>query len=861
PEGKGQVRAVWGTQVELSAKSSKPLAQAELRLEPSGTVPAKLGGNGTEVFASFLLQDSGSYWIALRDRDGFENRQASRYEVRVLQDQPPDVLMERPSSDIEVTPAADVLLRVVIKDDWGIQDVTLHHTGAISEGSTTDVLLWSSTERPRRQVVDYTWHLAELGLSPGSTLSYHVSARDRDELRGPNVGQSRQLRLLIVTPEDLARRLEEKLLFVYQELERLRKLQVEARTQVAGLRERLQSEQSLSKPDLAHLQSAEAGQRQINRRITSPSEGLLGQVRQIQQDLANNHVVNSAVNEQMAGVSAGLDQIAREELPPIEQNLARVRKTAEDTQGDKSPATPSEQPDDKNPQRAGLNKAQQHQDAVVAALDEMLERMGKWETYRGIVRDARELLEQQEQVATQTRDVGRKTIGQARESLPAETQTELSKTAARQDQARDQLGRLQRKMEQMSGKLAETDPVGSDAIREAADQSRQSGVGEQMQRAASNIRKNQVGAAETAQRQAIDDLKQMLDTLEGSRERDLAKIVEKLREAEAKLAEIRNKQAEMLRRTQDAQANKNAEERQRELEKLARQEQELQQETGRLAQQLRRLRAEQAGRTSSSASSRMGQASNQLNEGQGEQAQGEEQKVLEDLEKAQQEVAQARREAEAELAMEQLAKISDTLAALHERQKAVKEETIRLDKARQSQSDWTRPQLASLRTVGESQKTVQQDTEKAREVLTSAPVFALVLTRAIGNMERATERLNDRKADAQTQGAEQTAIDRFAQLLDALKKDPNQQSNQQSGGGGSGGGQPGDAIPPIAQLKMLRSLQVEINQRTQELAELRQREQKLTPGQEKELKTLAEEQGTLASLVDTLVQPDEGDQP
>jgi hypothetical protein len=212
--------------------------------------------------------------------------------------------------------------------------------------------------------------------------------------------------------------------------------------------------------------------------------------------------------------------------------------------------------------------------------------------------------------------------------------------------------------------------------------------------------------------------------------------------------------------------------------------------------------------------------------------------------------------------MEQLVKIADTLAALHERQKAVKEETVRLEKARQAQTNWTRPQLASLRTVAESQKTVAQDTEKARESLTSAPVFALVLKRAMANMERAFERLGERKADAETQAAEQAAADRFAQLLDALKRDPGQQGNQQGGGGGGGGGQPGDSIPPIAQLKMLRSLQLEINQRTGELAELRQREPKLTPAQEGELKALAEEQGVLANLVDDFLQPaDEGDKP
>jgi DNA repair exonuclease SbcCD ATPase subunit len=421
-------------------------------------------------------------------------------------------------------------------------------------------------------------------------------------------------------------------------------------------------------------------------------------------------------------------------------------------------------------------------------------------------------------------------------------------------------------MEQMGERLGQNDPAAAEALRDAVQSSRQAGTSELMQKAASNVQQNQVGAAESAQRQAAEDLKEMLNTLEDNRERDLAKIVEKLKAAEAKLADLRSRQAEQLQRTKDAQSKQSAEERRRELERLARHEKELQQETARLAQQLKRLRAEQAGKTSSSASNRMGQAGQQLQQGDGDEAQAEQQKVLEDLEKAQQEVAQARREAEAQLAMEQLAKIADTLVSLHARQKTLKEETVRLDQARQEKGNWTRPQLASLRAAGETQGVVRSDTDKAREVLTSAPVFALTLTRAISNMERAIDLLNERRADTETQTAQQAAIDRFAQLLDSLKNEPSDQQGDEQSGGGQGGGQQGgpprDGIPPLAQLKMLKSLQIEINDRTRELGEVRASEKKLSPAQERELQSLGAEQGTLADLVRSLTEPPgEGENP
>jgi hypothetical protein len=856
PDDKGQVRAVWGTQVDVAARASKPLDSAAIRIGQNEPLNATLSLDGRDLRASFKIEENGSYWLALRDREGFENRQATRYELTVRTDQAPDVFIERPVSDIQVTPTADVPLRVMLKDDFGIDDATLVHSGSAPDAppeATVDVPLWKSGAEPEcRHVIEHTWRLAELGLTPGSMLTYRVTARDRDNLRGPNVGQSRQLRLHVVAADELARSLEDRQQKIYQDLERLRKLQVDARQQVVDLREQLKHQPALSKADLTRLQAAEMLQRQIERKIASPTEGLQNNIEQIKQDLANNHITNSAVSEQMEAVGEGLDKIAREALPEIEQNLSRVRKGAEESA-------------DKKPQETGLGQAQKHQDHVVATLDELLEQMSKWETYRGIAREVRDLAEQQEQLATDTRDTGRETIGKQRESLPADQQAKLGQLANRQDQLREQLNRVQRKMEQMSGRVAENDPIGAETLRDAVEGSRQAGTSEQMQKASSSIQQNQVGAAETAQKQSAEDLKNMLDTLENTRERDLAKIVQKLKEAEQKLSDLRKRQVEQLERTKEAQSQADAEARKRELEKLAREEKELQQETARLAQQLRRLRAERAGKTSSSAAGRMGQAGQQMQQGEGEQAQQEQEKVLEELQQAQRETEQARKEAEAELAMEQLVKIADTLAALHQREVELKKETVRLDTARRERGDWTRPQLASLRAAAENQKQVREETEKAKEVLTSAPVFALTLTRAISNMDRAGERLGERLADDETQAAEQAAIDRFAQLLDALKNDPskNVEGEQQEGGGQGGGqqgGPPRDGIPPLAQLKLLRSLQVEINQRTTELAELQNKVQKLTPAQQNELKSLAAEQGTLADLVREFIQSlDEGE--
>ena len=58
---------------------------------------------------------------------------------------------------------------------------------------------------------------------------------------------------------------------------------------------------------------------------------------------------------------------------------------------------------------------------------------------------------------------------------------------------------------------------------------------------------------------------------------------------------------------------------------------------------------------------------------------------------------------------------------------------------------------------------------------------------------------------------------------------------------------------------MLRTLQQELNERTEAFDELRRRNQKLTPEQTKEAEQLATDQGSLADLVRDLTRPKRDD--
>jgi hypothetical protein len=122
-------------------------------------------------------------------------------------------------------------------------------------------------------------------------------------------------------------------------------------------------------------------------------------------------------------------------------------------------------------------------------------------------------------------------------------------------------------------------------------------------------------------------------------------------------------------------------------------------------------------------------------------------------------------------------------------------------------------------------------------------------------MDLAAAQLERRQTGAATVEAERNALHRLQMLLDALTPEkPDGDSASETEGGGRQPGPQGDGVQTLAELKLLKLLQEEINLRTVELQQSASG-QGLTEPQRRECQSLSEEQGRLAVLVLELIRP------
>lgn len=515
-----------------------------------------------------------------------------------------------------------------------------------------------------------------------------------------------------------------------------------------------------------------------------------------------------------------------------------------------------------------LAQAQDAQKQITESLQQMLGEMSQLESVRGLVNEAKQLAGAQEELNKAIEEAANnpELMGKNPENLPAQEKAGLENQAARQNELAKQLQNLQQRLGEMANRMAQQDPIDAAGLQEAAENSRNQGTAGKMNQAAEQIAKNQTNQARQGQEQALKEVKQLADEIQNRKEKELSRLVKQLKQAEQEMRNLKRAQVENLMKTREAAKQADPAKRKAELQQLARQEQQLQEEAKRQLQRLQRMRsAAQAAQAGQQAAGQMGQAQQKMDADDAEAAQQNQEEALKNLDQAEQELAQARQEAEEQLAQEQFAKMSDLIKSLAERQSKMIEETVGYDRKKADKGSLTMPQKAGVRGLAFVEDGLKQETvELAERMDDGVPVFSLVLKKAADSMGKASNSLQQLETGQPTQTAEKSAAERLQQLVDSLQPDKpkdgqQQQQPQQQGEQQQQQQQEGDGIPNLAQLKMIKRLQSEINSRTGAYDKMVQDGVKLTADQSADLESLKTDQGRLADLLRDLSKPKRSD--
>ncbi|MEX1228911.1 MAG: hypothetical protein WEB58_01650 [Planctomycetaceae bacterium] len=218
------------------------------------------------------------------------------------------------------------------------------------------------------------------------------------------------------------------------------------------------------------------------------------------------------------------------------------------------------------------------------------------------------------------------------------------------------------------------------------------------------------------------------------------------------------------------------------------------------------------------------------------------------------EILRQLREEERELALQDLEARFQRMLAL---QTAVYTGTVALHK-NASEEQTARHHTRSIK-LARDEDVIIMEAEKALTLLRdegTSVAFPEAVEQIRDDMTLVARRLGRAQTDAQTVGYEEDIIAALKEMIEALQKEiekAKEQKQQQQQPGQQGQPQDNSLVEKIAELKMLRSLQLRINRRTKDLGKLNPAEQASDPDIIDQLKQLSRRQARLQQATHDIV--------
>jgi len=241
------------------------------------------------------------------------------------------------------------------------------------------------------------------------------------------------------------------------------------------------------------------------------------------------------------------------------------------------------------------------------------------------------------------------------------------------------------------------------------------------------------------------------------------------------------------------------------------------------------------------AESRMREAEKKLQEAQRDGALQKQEEAIRELEQARSALEQILRQLREEEIQRMLVSLEARFTKMLQMQREVLDGTVRLDKV--PQTERTHEHEIQAGRLSSKEAEIDLEAEKALTLLRedgTAMAFPEALSQVRQDIQQVVERLSAAKVDKITQGIEEDIIASFDEMLQALKKALKDKEKKKQGQAGGGGPLESPLVDTLSEIKMIRTLQMRVNLRTERYSKLIQGEQADKPELIEALKRLAD---------------------
>jgi hypothetical protein len=203
PASTGDIVAPRGTRIALETTALRVAAAAKLVFDPlPGEPPSeqRLVVDGRALRTLLAIDKPRQFRFLLQPPEGRPLLETVAHRIEIEPDRPPRVELIAPAAELDVSSRRRVELAYNVDDDYGIGEIALVWRSAA--GKEERKLLPTPRAGARTAQAKFYWDLADVALPPGARVTYHLEAKDNDDVGGPNVGVSKSYVLRVFSPRE-----------------------------------------------------------------------------------------------------------------------------------------------------------------------------------------------------------------------------------------------------------------------------------------------------------------------------------------------------------------------------------------------------------------------------------------------------------------------------------------------------------------------------------------------------------------------------------------------------------------------------------------------------------------------------------
>jgi hypothetical protein len=243
-----EITTIAGSKIYIELEASEDISNAVIQFGGI-SAPVVLNVNNNSANGTFIASASGKFIINVTKEYNNKILSASNpkeYELKIFPDQYPNIFIEEPEkNEINVQGKKDILIRTVIKDDFGFSKMRLGYKIAKSKYGPVDKdFRYADINIINKDAtgleIPYIWNLSPLNLGTEDEVEYFVEIYDNDAYSGPKVSKSQIKKLIYPSLESLLNKTEEEKNNIEQSLKTAYDDAIELKKEIDELKEKIE---------------------------------------------------------------------------------------------------------------------------------------------------------------------------------------------------------------------------------------------------------------------------------------------------------------------------------------------------------------------------------------------------------------------------------------------------------------------------------------------------------------------------------------------------------------------------------------------------------------------------------------------